>query len=55
MLIPWLETSVPKSREQQQRLAGDARGPLVHGGHLIEKAYSPDLFSQFVAKSELLC
>jgi hypothetical protein len=48
-VIPWLETSVPKSPEQEQRLAGD---PRAHWFTVVidREGYSPDLFSELWQK-----
>ena len=48
-VIPWLETSVPKSPEQEQRLAGD---PRAHWFTVVidREGYSPDLFQQLWQK-----
>jgi len=48
-VIPWLETSVPKSPEQEQRLADD---PRAHWFTVVidREGYSPDLFGQLWQK-----
>src|SRR5713101_6805289 len=48
-VIPWLKTSVPKSPDEQQRLAGD---PRAHWFTVVidREGYSPDLFSHLWQK-----
>src|SRR6266704_795549 len=48
-VIPWLETSVPKSLDEEQRLAGD---PRAHWFTVVidREGYSPDLFSELWQK-----
>jgi hypothetical protein len=48
-VIPWLETSVPRSPEQEQRLADN---PRAHWFTMVvdREGYSPDLFQQLWQK-----
>ena len=48
-VIPWLEASVPKSPEQQKRLAQD---PRAHWFTIVfdREGYSPELFEQMRQK-----
>jgi hypothetical protein len=48
-VIPWLEVSVPKTTEQEKRLADDSR---AHWFTIVcdREAYSPELFEQMLRK-----